>query len=302
LLLISYVFSKEIAFRLHINCHTPQSQYYWPQASGEGSMTSAKSIFITGGASGIGKAVAQHFAAQGWFVGLADMNAAGMAETAAMLPAGMTSCHVLDVRNRSDWDAALADFCGRTDGRLNVLFNNAGVARGGQFADVSTVDHDLLIDVNFKGVVYGAEAALPWLRNTQGSCLLNTASAAALYGAPGLATYAATKFAVRGLTESLDLEWEPMGIRVRSLMPGFINTPLLDVTTSGTNRTAREGVEDAGLEFTPVEVVAQAAWDAVHGMKLHHPIGKTAKQAAFFARYFPGLMRKRFRQAGKTVV
>jgi NAD(P)-dependent dehydrogenase (short-subunit alcohol dehydrogenase family) len=262
----------------------------------------AKSIFITGGASGIGRAVAQHFAGRGWFVGLADMNETGLAETASLLPVGMTSCHRLDVRDRKAWDAALTDFCAKTDGKLDVLFNNAGVARGGQFGDVSTLDHDLLIDVNFKGVVYGAEAALPWLRQTSGSCLLNTASAAALYGAPGLATYAATKFAVRGLTESLDIEWEPLGIKVRSLMPGFINTPLLDITTSGTNRTARDGVIDSGLEFTPVESVAQAAWDSVHGTKVHSPIGKTAKRLTFLARFLPGLLRRQLGKAQKSAI
>jgi NAD(P)-dependent dehydrogenase (short-subunit alcohol dehydrogenase family) len=175
----------------------------------------------------------------------------------------------------------------------DVLFNNAGIARGGQFADCSTADHDLLIDVNLRGVVYGAEAAFAYLKANPGSCLLNTSSAAGIYGAPGLAIYAATKFAVRGLTEALDLEWAEHQVRVRSLMPGFIDTPLLDITTAGSNQSAREGVQEAGLEFTPVEVVAQAAWDAATRSKaLHHPVGKTARQLRFMARWAPGLLRK----------
>jgi NAD(P)-dependent dehydrogenase (short-subunit alcohol dehydrogenase family) len=264
-------------------------------------MSSQKSIFITGGASGIGRAVAQHFARKGWFVGLADVNQVGMAETAALLPAGGSSIHRLDVRDRGQWRAALSAFVAQTGGRLDVLFNNAGIARGGLFELVEERDHDLLVDVNFKGVMYGAEIALPYLKVTPGSCLLNTASAAALYGASGLATYAATKFAVRGLTEALDLEWEPYGIKVRSLMPGFIDTPLLDINTAGTNMSARDGVKEAGLEFTPVERVAEAAWDAVHGTKIHHPVGPTAKRAAFLARFAPGLLRKRFaRGIGKS--
>ena len=83
-------------------------------------------------------------------------------------------------------------------------------------------------------------------------------------------------------------------------MPGFIDTPLLDITTAGTNRSAREGVRDAGLEFTPVEVVAQAAWDAVHGEALHVPVGKTAKSLAFMARWAPGLLRKRIRRTPES--
>jgi NAD(P)-dependent dehydrogenase (short-subunit alcohol dehydrogenase family) len=255
-------------------------------------VTGIKTIFITGGASGIGRAVAQHFAAKGCFVGLADLNEAGMAETAALLPDRQSSIHRLDVRDRAQWRSALADFWAVSGERLDVLFNNAGVARGGSFDAVSAEDHDLLVDVNFKGVLYGAEIALPYLKKTPGSCMLNTCSAAGIYGAPGLATYAATKFAVRGLTEGLDLEWAAHGIKVRSIMPGFIDTPLLDITTSGTNRSAREGVKQAGLEFTPVETVAELAWDAVHGTRLHTPIGPTAKRLALFARFAPALLRK----------
>ena len=260
-------------------------------------MANHKAIFISGGASGIGKATALHFAARGWFVGLADVDEAGLAATAALLPEGKVSTHIMDVRSREAWGAALTNFWAASSGRLEVMFNNAGIARGGAFGDVAHVDHDLLIDINFKGVVYGAEAALPWLKQTPGSCLLNTCSAAGIYGAPGLATYAATKFAVRGLSEGLEAEWGPLGIKVRNLMPSFIDTPLLDVTTAGTNRSAREGVKSAGLEFTPVEVVAQAAWDAVHGKALHVPVGKTAKSLAFMARWAPGMLRKRIRRA-----
>jgi NAD(P)-dependent dehydrogenase (short-subunit alcohol dehydrogenase family) len=262
-----------------------------------------QSIFITGGASGIGRAVAQHFAAQGWFVGLADVNEAGMAETAALLPTGMSSCHRLDVRDRKAWDMALSAFAEKSGGRLDVLFNNAGIARGGQFSDCSTADHDLLIDINFRGVVYGAEAGLPFLRQTPGSCLLNTASAAGIFGPPGLATYAATKFAVRGLTEALDIEWAALGIRVRSLMPGFVNTPLLDITTAGTNQTARQEVQDSGLEFTPLEEVAQTAWLAVHeGKDVHYPVGKTAKRLRFLARWVPGLIRRTMKKEGRAKI
>jgi NAD(P)-dependent dehydrogenase (short-subunit alcohol dehydrogenase family) len=259
-------------------------------------MANHKAIFISGGASGIGKAAALHFAAKGWFVGLADVDEAGLAATAKLLPEGKVSTHIMDVRSRAAWEAALTDFWAASGGRLDVMFNNAGIARGGAFSDVPPDDHDLLIDINFKGVVYGAEAALPWLKKTPGSCLLNTCSAAGIYGAPGLVTYAATKFAVRGLSEGLEAEWGPLGIKVRNLMPSFIDTPLLDVTTAGTNRSAREGVQSAGLEFTPVEVVAQAAWDAVHGDALHLPVGKTAKSLAFMARWAPGMLRKRIRR------
>ena len=252
-----------------------------------------KAIFITGGGSGIGRAVALRFAREGWLVGLADVNATGLAETAALLPDGASWTTRLDVRDRAAWDTALAEFAQASGGRLDVLFNNAGVAHGGPFGESPHAEIDQLIDVNFRGVVNGAHAAYALLKATPGSCLLNTASAAALYGAAGLAVYAATKFAVRGLTEALDIEWAGDDIRVRDLMPGFIDTPLLvPPAHAGTNQSMRDSVIEAGLEFTPVEVVADTAWAAVTSSKLHHLVGKTARRLAFAARWMPGRLRK----------
>lgn len=255
-----------------------------------------KSIFITGGGSGIGRAIARHFARQGWFVGLADINGAGMIETAALLPEGQSSSHRLDVRDRAEWDRVLAEFAG-VAGRIHVVANNAGVAYGGPFAGNTQAEIDQLIDVNFRGVAYGAQAAYPYLKAAApGSCLLNTASAAALYGTGGLAVYSATKFAVRALTEALDGEWTDDRIKVRSIMPSFIDTPLLQGPASGASTVSkRDAVVAAGLEFTPVETVAQAAWDAVHGARLHTLVGKTARQIGFAAKWTPGFLRKRAR-------
>lgn len=252
---------------------------------------SAKAIFITGGGSGIGRATAQYFAAQGWFVGLADVNCAGMAETAALLPDGMSSQHELDVRNRDRWPVVLAEFASASGGRMDVLFNNAGIGVGGRIADMPLIDADKVIDINFTGVVNGIHFALPLLKATPGATILSTASAAGIYGAAGLSVYSATKFAVRALTEALDIELAPDGIKVRDLMPGFIDTPLLDAISPGSNRNARETVREAGLEFTPVEQVAEAAWNAVHGKKLHTLVGPTAKRLAFGARWMPGRLR-----------
>lgn len=255
-----------------------------------------KSIFITGGGSGIGRAIARYFAAEGWLIGLADINEAGMIETSDLLPRGQSSAYRLDVRDRAAWDEALAAFAA-TAGHIDVVVNNAGVAHGGPLAANTVGEIDQLIDVNFRGVAYGAQAAYPHLKAAApDSCLLNTASAAGIYGTGGLAIYAATKAAVRGLTEALDGEWHPDGIRVRSLMPGFIDTPLLaGPASSAGNATKRDAVVAAGLEFTPIEQVAAAAWAAVHGNRLHTPVGKTARTMSIAARWAPGLLRKRAR-------
>lgn len=253
-----------------------------------------KAIFITGGGSGIGRATAILFAARGWRVGLGDVNAGGMADTLARLDGAGHSAHALDVRDRDAWHAALTAFA--PDGRLAALFNNAGVAVGGPFVQTSAGELERAVAINLTGVVIGAHVAHAWLKAAApDACLLNTASAAGLFGVANGAIYSATKFGVRGLSESLDLEWAHDGIRVACLMPSFIDTPLLDAVPAGTNDTTRDRVRAAGLEFTPVETVAETAWAAVHGDRVLWPVGKTARRVAFAARWMPGRLRRSLR-------
>ena len=250
-------------------------------------------IFITGGASGIGLATAQLFASRGWRVGIADVNDVALAAAAATLPAESAS-YVMDVRDRDAWRETLEAFT--AGGGLDVLHNNAGIGTGGPIATTSFDDLDRVVAINLVGVLNGAKIGHAYLARTPGSCLLNTASASAIYGSAGLATYSATKFGVRALTEALDGEWARDGIRVRSIVPSFIETPLLDGVASGSNRTIRETVTAAGMELTPVEAVAEAAWAAVHGDAVHTYVGKTARRMAFAARWMPGALRKRMRR------
>ena len=258
-------------------------------------MSEVKAIFITGGASGIGRATARLFAARGWRVGIADVNEPGLAETAALVGGDLTRTYRLDVRDRDGWTAALDDFTAASGGRLDVLFNNAGIGSGGALAETDFAEIDRVVAINFGGVLNGARIGHAYLKRTPGSCLLNTASASAIYGSAGLATYSATKFAVRALTEALDGEWHRDGIKVRALIPGFIDTPLLQGPVTGSNRSIRETVTERGLELTGVDAVAEAAWAAVHGEKVNTYVGPTARRMAFAARWMPGRLRKMMR-------
>jgi NAD(P)-dependent dehydrogenase (short-subunit alcohol dehydrogenase family) len=260
-------------------------------------MTRAKSVFITGAGSGIGRAMALHFASKGWLVGVADISEEGRRETLSTLPPDRGFETAIDVRDRRQWDEALSRFAERARG-IDVVCNNAGIAFGGTLEDHSEDEVRSQIDINFTGVVHGARAAYPFLRQSApGSCLLNTASASALYGVAGMAVYSATKFAVRGLTEALEIEWHADGIKVRSIMPGFIDTPLLSgPANSKTGLSKREGVVATGLGFTPIERVAEAAWNAVHGDRVHTLAGPTARQMALAARFAPGYVRQRSRK------
>lgn len=251
-----------------------------------------KSIFVTGGASGIGAETARLFAKRGWFVGLYDVNAAGLAEVAAEIGEDKVLAVPLDVRDRAGWAEAVAGFAEATEGRMNVLFNNAGVGRHGWFEDIPPEDSDWIVDVNVKGVVNGVYAALPLLRETPGARIVNVASTAGVVGSPKLAVYSATKFAVRGLTEALDVEFAPLDIRVTSLMPWFIDTPILEIGASeGSNVKMSDQIRASGQTVYPVSMAAERAWDAAHGKEVHYMVGKDAERARFAARFMPKRLR-----------
>ncbi|MFN3857503.1 MAG: SDR family oxidoreductase [Caulobacter sp.] len=260
-------------------------------ASGAG----RKSIFITGGASGIGLGAAKRFAREGWFVGLADIDKAGMKAALAEIGPDNGVALELDVRDRDQWDKAIAAFGKASGGRLDVLLNNAGIARYGYLEEQSPEEGDLQIDINVKGVINGARAGLDLLKATPGSVLVNIASCAGLFGAPRMAIYAASKFAVRGLSEALDAEFARFGVKVRCVMPWFVDTPILNAGSQGSNLKIADAIREGGSEVYTVEDAAQVIWDAVHGEKLNYLVGKAARQLAFGVRFMPGSIRKRLR-------
>ena len=254
-----------------------------------------RAIFITGGASGIGLAAARRFRREGWTIGIGDIDEAGMARVADELDAWTMR---LDVRERAQWADALAGFVEAT-GRLDVLLNNAGIARYGMFEDVTPGESDLQIDINVKGVVNGAYAALPHLKATHrdfgASRLVNVASVAGIVGSPGLAVYSATKHAVRGLSEALDAEWTRHGVDVACVMPFYVETPILDAGSKGSNRSIRDAIGDAPV-YT-VEEAADVVWQAAHGREREYIVGKAGRQAHFTRRFLPGRLRKRLKAA-----
>lgn len=254
-------------------------------------------IFITGAASGIGAQTARYFAERGWFCGLYDVNEAGLAAVAAELGEG--NCHSarLDVRSREDWAAAISGFDAATGGRMDVLFNNAGVGRHGWFEDIPPEDNDWVVDINLKGVINGISASLNLLKATPGARIVNTASTAGIVGSPQLAVYSATKFAVRGLTEALDAEFRDLDIRVRSLMPWFVDTPILDMgAAEGSNEKMSDQLREGGAKVYPVSLAAERAWAAAHGDNIHYMVGGEAERARWMARFLPKTLRKQIKK------
>lgn len=246
-------------------------------------MTSGqKTIFITGASSGIGKRCAEYFAARGWFVGLYDINESGVSALAESIGREKSVPGALNVADPESWQQALAGFAEKTGGRLDVLLNNAGILTTGALADTDLNRQMAMIDVNLKGCILGCHTAFPYLAKTAGSKVINMCSATGIYGQPNLATYSATKFAVRGLTEALDIEWEPHGIRVSDVIPAFVNTPMADVYGH------LPSAKSAGIHVTP-EMVADTVFRCatIKSYRAHWPVGKDAKQLMLATRLLP---------------
>jgi NAD(P)-dependent dehydrogenase (short-subunit alcohol dehydrogenase family) len=181
---------------------------------------------VTGGGSGIGRALAKVMAERGARVVITDINAEAAAKVAAECGAAATSC-LLDVR-----DAAAVRDCiervARERGRLDYLFNNAGIGVAGETHEIPLAAWERIIDINVRGVIHGVAAAYPLMVKQRAGHIINTASLAGLGPAPLLTPYALTKHAVVGLSTSLRIEAAAHGVRVSALCPAAIETPMLD--------------------------------------------------------------------------
>ncbi len=186
-----------------------------------------KTAVVTGAGSGIGRAIAHSLGRRGCHLALADINEAGLAETASLMNHGAlrVSCHRLDVSDAKAV-AAFPDVVLATHGGANMLINNAGVALGGNFEEVSEADFEWLFDINFWGVVRMTRAFLPLLKSAGEAQLVNISSLFGLIAPPGQSAYSASKFAVRGFSEALRHELEGDEVGVTTVHPGGVATSI----------------------------------------------------------------------------
>jgi NAD(P)-dependent dehydrogenase (short-subunit alcohol dehydrogenase family) len=247
-----------------------------------------KSIFVTGAASGIGYQTALLFAGKGWFVGGYDVNVEGLGALEAALGADNCITRRLDVTDRDDYRRALAEFAEATDGKLDLLYNNAGIGGGGLFADVPFETVLAVVNTNFVGVLIGIHEALKYLRQTPGSMCFTTSSSSATFGMPGIATYSATKHAVKGLTEALSVEFKAYGVKVADVLPGLIDTPIIGPGTAAA--APKEGMFRA---IPPLEV-AKVVWEAYQSDRLHWYVPPEVHEMDKAATLEPERLRDRF--------
>ena len=187
-----------------------------------------QNAFITGAASGIGRATAEALYARGWSLGLADINEQALREMTLGWDDKRVRCYALDVRDAEQCRHVIGLFASDHEQRLHLLFNCAGILHIDHFENIPAERHRQIFDINVGGVMNCSLAAFPYLRHTSGALVINMSSASATYGIPMFASYSASKFAVCGLTEALELEWEAYGIRVVDVMPPFVSTPMLN--------------------------------------------------------------------------
>ncbi|HMQ04035.1 MAG TPA: SDR family oxidoreductase [Pyrinomonadaceae bacterium] len=248
---------------------------------------------ITGAASGIGRALAFRFVQEGIAgVALSDWNEEGLRETAARIEGkGVpVSAHVIDV-SKLDQMQRFADEVVERHGRVTHLVNNAGVGLFGTFELVSVADIEWLMGVNFWGVVFGCKVFLPTLLEQDEAHIVNVSSVFGFIAPEEQTAYCASKFAVRGFTESLRHEYKGTGLFVSCVHPGGILTDIARNSKLGEN-TPQEWKQQGAKFFDRVaRTTSETAADTIiDGIKKKDPrilIGSDAKQISLISRLFP---------------
>lgn len=210
----------------------------------------------------------------------------------------------LDVTDKRDFDSAISAFSEETGGKMDLLFSNAGIGESGWFEDIPFEAALKVVQVNFIGVLASIYAALPLLKATPNSLCFITSSSSATYGMPRIAVYAATKFAVKGLTEALSVEFSRHGVRVADVLPGLIDTNILRATPNRSGDAPKPSEEEfyarapkrGMFRLTPPTAIAECVWKAYGSDRLHWyvpgEIGRIDVVKALAPKFTRNLMRK----------
>lgn len=222
-----------------------------------------KVALITGGARGMGASEAQLFLDEGAKVVITDILDEVGQETARRLSPDGSRCifYRHDVTNESEWDSVVADAIGAF-GQIDVLVNNAGIFEQGSILDTSLKNFERTMDINVTGVFLGMKTVAPHMVQRKQGSIINISSVAGLNGTPGFIAYGASKWAVRGMTKGVAKELAPFGVRVNSIHPGIIDTPMLqtfDEAGEGVREMVRTRIP-LGYEAEPIHVARLALY------------------------------------------
>lgn len=210
-------------------------------------------VIVTGAASGLGRALCEEMARRGAVVVVTDVDEAGARAVADGIAAagGRASAAALDVR-QGDAVRRVVEETAAAHGRLDYLFNNAGLAVVGQVQELQPEHWQKILDVNLWGVIHGVAAAYPIMVRQGSGHIVNTASAAGLLGIPCSTPYATTKSAVVGLSQNLRAEAADLGVKVSALCPAYIQTRIFDAATYAAG-TPQDALRLVPFKFLPVD-------------------------------------------------
>jgi NAD(P)-dependent dehydrogenase (short-subunit alcohol dehydrogenase family) len=248
----------------------------------------AKTVFITGGASGLGRALAEAYAADGFNIAIGDVNDVRLAETQAALEG--LGAKVLALRCDVTQEAHLVaarDAIMKQFGRVDIVVNNAGVAQSGPIDETSMEDWQWIVDINLLGVVRGCKVFTPVFKQQKSGTFINIASMAGLIHPPQMASYNATKAAVVALSETLKIELHPWNISVSVVCPAFFRTNLHETqrsTSAELDGFTRKLVAKAKVE--PAEIAAKVKAGAARG-DFHILTHEKERRIWLFKRYVP---------------
>jgi 3alpha(or 20beta)-hydroxysteroid dehydrogenase len=222
-----------------------------------------KVALITGGARGMGASEAQLFLDEGAKVVITDILDEVGQETARRLSPDGSRCifYRHDVTNESEWESVVVDAIGAF-GQIDVLVNNAGVFEQGSILDTTLKNFERTMDINVTGVFLGMKTVAPHMVQRKQGSIINISSVAGLNGTPGFVAYGASKWAVRGMTKGVAKELAPFGVRVNSIHPGIIDTPMLqtfDEAGEGVREMVRTRIP-LGYEAEPIHVARLALY------------------------------------------
>ncbi|TSA62052.1 MAG: SDR family NAD(P)-dependent oxidoreductase [Sediminibacterium sp.] len=253
----------------------------------------AKRAFITGAASGLGKAFSIELAQEGWTIGVADINEAELAVAAQEINAlgGKALVFQLNVADKQAYKIVAESFLQEVGG-IDLLFNNAGVGDGSVFEEYSLENYEWMIGINLMGVVHGCYYFIPTMKQQKSGHILNTASAAAFACSPTMAAYNMTKAAVVALSETLYGELMEHHIQVSSIAPTYFKTNVVQYARGGAfvKKATQHFIDRSGLE---AKEVAQEILTRAGNKELYIILPKSARKMWQLKRLAPTWFRKK---------
>lgn len=256
----------------------------------------SKRAFITGAASGLGKAFCAELAKDGWTIGMADINVKELETVSEEITAlgAKTLLYPLDVSDKDQYGKVATAFLAEAGG-IDLLFNNAGVGDGSPFEEYGLENYEWMVGINQMGVVYGCHYFIPAMKKQRSGHILNTASAAAISCAPTMGAYNMTKAAVVAISETLYGELMDHNIQVSCIQPTYFRTNVVQYARGGdtVKKATQMFIERSGLE---ADTVAQEILTRAGNRELYIILPKNARQMWLFKRLAPTRFRKKVKE------